>query len=303
VLILNTAILVLIIIFIVYTAFSYFFSNVVTKPKISDYLYTMDYAVENGDVSEKEISEYLKNEFFVDSPYGYKIHCSFFYNNSDKTVVCSHGITWSLAGSLKYLKIFKDLGFNVMIYDHRNHGLSGGKNTTFGYYEKNDLKTVVDWIYENTDSEIVGVHGESMGGGTVIQYSAIDKRIDFCIADCPFSDLKKLLKIRAKNDFFKGAGIFIDFSSFISFIKTGFFFSYSSPLKVIKNIDIPVLFVHGLEDRYIPCEMSIEMYREKPDKKDILLVENAKHAGSLYSDKKLYTEKLISFFKKYGILK
>lgn len=64
-----------------------------------------------------------------------------------------------------------------MIYDLRHHGDSGGPNTTFGYYEKEDFKTIVDWVEERLDKDaIIGTHGESMGAAISIQQAAIDKR-------------------------------------------------------------------------------------------------------------------------------
>ena len=63
-----------------------------------------------------------------------------------------------------------------------------GKTTSYGYYEKHDLKSVVDWLKSRFGTNItLGIHGESMGAATLLQYAGlVEDGADFYIADCPF---------------------------------------------------------------------------------------------------------------------
>ena len=99
-------------------------------------------------------------------------------------------MTENKINSVKYARLFERLGFNSVIYDHRRHGDSGGKTTSFGYYEKIDLKAIVDIIREEIGNDaLLGIHGESMGAATTILYAGtFDDKADFHIVDCPFSD-------------------------------------------------------------------------------------------------------------------
>ncbi|MGQ0453143.1 alpha/beta hydrolase, partial [Bacillus sp. SS-TM] len=99
----------------------------------------------------------------------------------------SIGETVNKINSVKYANLFLKRGYNVLIYDHRRHGKTGGKTTSYGYYEKHDLKSVVDWLKNRFGTNItLGIHGESMGAATLLQYAGlVEDGADFYIADCP----------------------------------------------------------------------------------------------------------------------
>lgn len=72
------------------------------------------------------------------------------------------------------MNLFIKKGWNVLIYDHRRHGESGGKTTSYGHYEKFDLQTVVNWLKNEVgESLILGIHGESMGAVTTLLYGGM----------------------------------------------------------------------------------------------------------------------------------
>ena len=114
--------------------------------------------------------------------------------------IISHGITWNYEGSIKYMNLFYRRGWNVLIYDNRNHGMNNKINTSYGYYEKHDLIACIEWAQERCGPDIkIGLMGESMGAGITLQAAAIDSRVAFAVADCPFSDLQQLLELRARK--------------------------------------------------------------------------------------------------------
>src|SRR5699024_12441800 len=85
-------------------------------------------------------------------------------NDTNKVVVVCHGVTENKVSSIKYLNMFVELGYNCVIYDARRHGNTGGIHSTYGFYEKYDLETVVDYLHEHYGEDIeFGIHGESMG--------------------------------------------------------------------------------------------------------------------------------------------
>lgn len=188
-----------------------------------------------------------KEEIILKSTYGYNIRGLFIPNsNSKKCIIICHGITANLNYSVKYIKPFYSRGYSVFIYDHRNHGLSGGNYTSMGYYEKYDLKTCVDFIFNKLGADTtLGVLGESMGAGTVLQYCAIDNRASFCIEDCGYSDVFDLFKYRLKEDYKINFPPLMYMANLMMKIKYGWTFKAASPIKYIKDIEIPILFKIG----------------------------------------------------------
>ncbi len=280
------------------------FSSKVIKPNCVPYEETYRMEIDKGRFDPVWYDKLKKEEHWIDSPYGYKLHAIYLPSDgSKKTVIICHGITYSLFGSMKYARIFLDLGFNVMTYDHRNHGKSGGKDTTFGHYEKYDLKAIKEWVLKRTgEGTIVGLHGESMGAAIALQYLAMDENISFCIADCGFSDLKELLKIRVNNDFHLPAFPFMDIAALITRIRTGMSFADISPVKTVGTVKTPVMFVHGSEDWYVPAFMSRKMYEaKKTGSRKLLVVPGAAHASSIATDPAGYTDEVRSFLEQYGL--
>ncbi|MCY6482856.1 alpha/beta hydrolase [Clostridium aestuarii] len=281
----------------------FYFSNLVINPKIRDYDSTYTKEIKTGKII-KENFEKLQNEILkIKSPYGYTLNAIFFPNNSSKKVIIfSHGITCNLNTSIKYMNIFLKRDFNILIYDHRNHGKSEGKYTTFGYYEKYDLKTCVDWILNRIGHDaIIGIHGESMGASTALQTCAIDDRVAFYIADCPFSDLTEILKFRLKEEYKFLCCPIIPIASLFSKIRTGMSFKDVSPIKSINNNNTPIFFIHGENDNYIPKEMSIDMYTIKTGPKKLYISPNADHAEAYLKNKKEYDKLVGEFLKEIGL--
>lgn len=289
----------LIVLILLFAAMSFYFSNLIIFPRKVEYKETYRIGVKSGEIDTEVFNKLQKEELFIDSYHDYQIHGLYFpCGNSQKVVIIAHGITWSLFGSYKYVEMFHEKGYNVLLCDHRFHGLSGGNHTSFGYFEKDDLQAWVDYFYDRIGSSVfVGVLGESLGGASALQFVKKDKRVGFCISDCSFSDLTSLLRLRLKADFKIRFEPLISFTSFVTRLRYGWGFREISPIAGLDKLETPVLFIHGVEDDFIPYKMSVDMYHLKKGIKKLYLVPNAGHAQAFLADKTGYKKHIGEFLK------
>ncbi|HZH60801.1 MAG TPA: alpha/beta hydrolase [Metabacillus sp.] len=277
----------------------YLISKLLVSPKRVPYEKTFKLGIQKGEIDDQVFHTMKKEELYIPSYYGYKLHGMLFpVDDSKKVMIIAHGIKWSLFGSFKYVEMFQKRGFNVLLCDHRFHGLSGGKYTSYGYYEKDDLKAWIDYFSTRMGEGVfIGLLGESLGAASALEVSKQDHRVKFCIADCAFSDFSSLLRIRLKLDFKLRFYPIIDLVSFIIKLRHGWSFPEVSPIKGLEKTKTPILFIHGKEDGFIPLQMTLDMFKRKKGNKKLYLVPLAGHAEAFNIDPKGYEKKVIDFIK------
>ncbi|SDK13489.1 hypothetical protein SAMN05660472_00834 [Natronincola ferrireducens] len=275
----------------------FYLSNIVIYPKTLSHEATYHKEKEAGRLDDELFESLYREEISIKSSYDYSLYGLYFpVEGSKKTVILCHGITYTLYGCVKYMNIYLKRGFNVLLYDHRNHGKSGGRNTTYGFYEKYDLKAWVDWVYEKCGVDCkIGIHGESMGAAILLQNAAIDPRISFYIADCPYSSLYGILKYRLKVEYHLPTFPFLMIADYLNRWRTGVALKDVTPIDSIKDISTPIFFIHGVEDAYIPYNMTIDMYTIKKGAKKLYLAPNAGHVQA-YSKNKGEYDRLVGEF-------
>ncbi len=285
-------------------AAAWHFSNLIIHPATRSPEWVYQSETEAGHFSGESFESWPQETVKLTSPHGYPLFGMYVpMENSRKTILILHGIMANHFSMVKYAVLFRELGFNVLLVDHRNHGFSGGNNTSFGYYEKADAKAWVDWAVNRCGEDcLVGTLGESMGSAIALQHAAIDPRVDFVVADCSFASLKEELTYRLNVEYHLPPFPLLPLADLIVQLRAGFALGEVSPLKAVATIKAPILFVHGQEDTYIPPQASQTLYDAKKEGlKRLYLVPGAGHVGALPTDPEGYKQTLVEFFDDAGI--
>ncbi|MEK3934984.1 alpha/beta hydrolase [Sporosarcina sp. FSL W7-1349] len=252
---------------------------------------------------EKWYETVRKEELWIDSPIGYRLRAVYLKPlDTDRTVIICHGVTENKINSMKYARLFERLGFNSIVYDHRRHGDSGGKTTSFGFYEKIDLRAIVHAVRKRIGPDaLLGIHGESMGAATTILYAGtFEDEADFHVLDCPFSDFsEQILHILRQNTPIRTT-MALRIANLFLRVRDGYTSKLVSPREVVGNMTKPALFIHSLEDDFILPAMSEELYELKQGDKMLKLFEKGAHAKSFNDNPEAYEETVRTFLVQFG---
>lgn len=286
-------------------AAGFYFYRVAFFPRRHSRADTIRLEIDSGKITSFDnFNIWPHTEISIRSPYGYTLKGYYFpVDGSKKTVIFSHGITITLLGSAKYMPVFRSRGYNMIVYDNRYHGESGGANCSFGYYEKHDLKAVVDWAFDKIGpGGLVGTHGESLGAAVTLQHAAVDPRIAFAIADCPFSDLRALFHARLQADYHLPGFPLLTLSRLYTRMLLGFDYHLVSPISGISSTETPVLLIHGENDSYVPTHMGEDLFATKTHgPRRLYLVPDAGHAYAYSTNPAEYDRQVNAFLDDYHI--
>ncbi len=193
------------------------------------------------------------------------------------TIVYLHGIADNRGSATGVVQRFTARGFDVIAYDSRAHGESGGDACTYGYFEKRDLHKVVDTIA----AAPVILIGTSLGAAVALQEAADDPRIAAVVAAETFSDLRTVASERAPAFFTRGT---IDRSFRLAEQQGRLRVDAVAPAAAASRISAPVLLIHGAADVETPPAHSERVFAALPGSKRLILVPGARHNQSLNSD-------------------
>lgn len=190
------------------------------------------------------------------------------------TLVYLHGVADNRGSAAGAAERFAARGFDVIAYDSRAHGGSGGDVCTYGYHEARDLARVLDVAAPGP----IVVVGTSLGAAVGLQAAAEDPRISAVVAAESFSDLETIAGERAPW-FFTPA--LIDHALRIADERGRFQVRATSPVAAAPRIQVPVLLVHGELDRETPPDHSRRIFDALRVEKQLLIVPGAGHNQSL----------------------
>ena len=239
-------------------------------------------------------------EFSITSFDGLKLYGKFYeFDKNAPIELMFHGYRGTaerdLSGAVQ--RCFK-LGRSALIVDQRTSGKSEGNVITFGVNEHKDCLKWVDFAVKHFGEDVkIILTGISMGASTVLMASGkeLPENVIGVLADCGFTSAKEIIKKVIKD-------LKLPINICYFFIKIGaknygnFDLEETSAIEQVAKSKIPIIFIHGENDDYVPCEMSKKMFDACKSRKELVTVKGAGHGLSYLVDNELYFEKVTKFF-------
>ena len=223
-------------------------------------------------------------------------------NESNVFVFFAHGCRTDHNGDpANFMRYYIEKGYNFLSVDHVAQGESGGAYMGYDYFESIDSLEWLDYLIRRFGQDIkIIIHGVSMGGATICQMSdKVPSQVKLAVADCPYTSALDEFDHVAKSAGVKYTNTILKVINAMNKRFAGYDFKDTDVRNAVKNAKVPMLFVHGKEDDFVPTGMSIELYEICGNEKELYLVDNAIHAQSIKTDEVGYHKKLDAFIEKY----
>lgn len=249
---------------------------------------------------EKE-SNYTEN--YIESSDGLRLHAYIVNQNesSNKWAIIVHGYGGSGKLMSAKAKYFYEMGYNVLIPDLRGHGKSEGEYIGMGWKDRLDIINWINFIIKaNQNAEIV-LHGTSMGAATVLMSSGEDlpSNVKAIIADCAYTSIWDAFNYELETYLNLPSSYILNVTNIVTQLKAGYSLREGSTLDAVKKSTVPILYIHGDSDKFVPYSMMNELYNATNSPKEKLTVEGAEHANSDLVAPFLYWLTIEDFVEQY----
>lgn len=197
-------------------------------------------------------------------------------------------------------KIAQEAGHNVLLIDERCHGRSEGHTITFGILERQDCLNWVKYANERFGNIPILLSGVSMGAATVLMAAGmgLPENVKGVIADCPYDTPSNIIKKVLGKDMGMPVGIVYLLIRFGGMLYGRFDLEKDSPVKAVKRADVPILLIHGDDDRFVPYEMSCNIHAAAPEKITFHTIHGAGHALNYMTAPEEYRQIVLEFIGK-----
>lgn len=257
--------------------------------------------------AQYDLAEYLKDKkadyLEIRSDRGLKLAGWYIKNennnaNHPKVLIFSHG--WKSCGISDLAAVapfYFEEGYDVVIVDHQGHGHSEGKYLGFGVL---DSKNMLKWVNKIDDMHQgrcdIYLHGVSMGANTLMQLNGMDlpASVRAMCADCGFTsgyeEIDYLSKARHLSFLLTKQLIWLICKIICRYnIKT-------SSVDYLKNARVPMIFIHGDKDNFVPMAHSVKNYEACSSKKQLKIFKDSTHAANYVRNKEEYKKTVLDFF-------
>lgn len=194
------------------------------------------------------------------------------------------------------------LGRNVLIVDQRTSEKSEGNVISFGVNESRDCMSWLDYIVDRWPNRKVILTGISMGASTVMMAAGKDlpENVAYVLADCGYTSAKAIIKIVIRMMKLP-EHLAYPFVKLAAKIFGHFELEETSSIEAMTKCKVPVIFFHGEDDDFVPCEMSVENYNACVTKKKLVTIPGAGHGLSYMVDPERYLKELADFSNECGV--
>lgn len=196
-------------------------------------------------------------------------------------------------------KFYHETGYNIVLPYQRTHGKSEGKYITFGIKERYDLR---DWILETNklygDKKPVYLEGISMGCATAVMSLGFDlpENVKGVVADCGFTSPEEIIwKVLKKDKKLPFPHLIMAAGEFMTKHIADFDEREFSTLAALKRNRIPVIFIHGAADDFVPIEMTITNFQACTAQKYLYIAADCPHAIAYFVEPEKYRKKVVDF--------
>lgn len=191
----------------------------------------------------------------------------------------------------------RKMGFNALVIDQRAHGASGGKTISFGIREHRDCLCWIRYSNERfgTATPII-LSGLSMGAATVLMAAGLElpDNVSCIMADSPYSSPCTIIE-KVCADLHYPVALCRPFIHLGALIFGGFRLNACNAMDAVKHSKVPILLIHGEEDRLVPYSMSIEIAACSASRTALCTFPGAGHGLSYLCDPIRYEQVVCDF--------
>lgn len=278
------------------------FYNLALNANYSKDIIYAEYNDKNLNDAQKWLEEKSNySDKYIESYDKLQLHSYVVTQNSNKWAIVVHGYGGSGKLMSDKSKYFYDMGYNVLIPDLRGHGKSEGDYIGMGWKDRLDIISWINFIIkENPNAEIV-LHGTSMGAATVLMTSGenLPSNVKAIVADCAYTSAWDEFSYQLETYLKVPSSYILNVTDMVTKLKAGYSLKEASALESVKKATVPILFIHGDKDKFVPYSMMDKLYDATNSPKEKLTIEGGEHANSDLVSPFLYWLTVEDFLNQY----